>query len=451
MQNKVLIANRGEIALRIIRACKELGVKTVAIYSTADKDSLHVTFADEAICVGSERSKDSYLQMNRIISAAISSGCNAIHPGYGFLSENEKFALMVEECQLKFIGPKSEVIAKLGNKSMARKIAKQNHIPIIEGSENTLSSPEEALVLARQIGFPVIIKAANGGGGKGMSIIRQEADFLRLFQQTTMEATANFGDPSVYMEKYIENARHIEIQIFADQFGNVVHLGERDCSMQRRNQKVIEEAPSPIMTPTLRRMMGMAAITLAKSVNYENAGTVEFIVDQNGKYYFMEMNTRIQVEHPVTEMATGFDLVKEQLRIAYGNELSFKQRDIHVQGHTIECRINAEDMLNQFRPSPGKIKNIVFPGGNGVRMDTHIYNGYVVPPYYDSMLAKLIVHAPTRKEAIRKMRVALEQFIIDGIITNIDFLYVLMHNPEFVKGNYNTSFIQNVIAEAQNG
>ncbi|MBU1145700.1 MAG: acetyl-CoA carboxylase biotin carboxylase subunit [Firmicutes bacterium] len=451
MQNKVLIANRGEIALRIIRACKELGIHTVAVYSTADKDSLQVKFADEAICIGSEQSSDSYLQMNRIISAAISSGCNAIHPGYGFLSENDKFASIVEECNLIFIGPSSQVIANLGNKAMARKIAKQNHIPIIEGSDGAIDSAEEGMKLAGSIGYPVILKALNGGGGRGMSIIWNDTEFPKLFQQTVMEAKANFGDSLVYLEKYIENARHIEIQIIADKFGNVVHLGERDCSMQRRNQKVIEESPSPIMTPLLRRNMGLCAVHLAKAVKYENAGTVEFIVDKEGKYFFMEMNTRIQVEHPVTEMETGVDLVKEQLRIAFDNPLSIKQRDVHLKGHTIECRINAEDTFNNFRPSPGLIKNIVFPGGNGVRLDTHIYNGYVVPSYYDSMLAKLIVHADTRKEAIRKMRVALEQFIIDGIITNIDFLYVLMHNPEFVKGNYNTSFIQKLIKEVTNG
>ncbi|MDD3123926.1 MAG: acetyl-CoA carboxylase biotin carboxylase subunit [Candidatus Izemoplasmatales bacterium] len=451
MQNKVLIANRGEIALRVIRACKELGIKTVAVYSTADKDSLQVKFADESICIGKEKSEDSYLNMNRILSAAISTGCNAIHPGYGFLSENEKFVQIVEECNIKFIGPKSDVIAKLGNKSMAKKIAKQYHIPIVEGSDGPVLSAEEGFELAKKIGYPILIKAINGGGGKGMSIVKNENDFIKLFYQTQMEAKANFGDSEVYLEKFVENARHIEIQILADHFGNVIHLGERDCSMQRRNQKVIEESPSPVMTPILRRMMGQAAVHLAKGVGYENAGTVEFIVDKDGKFFFIEMNTRIQVEHPVTELATGFDLVKEQIKIAYNNPLTIKQKDVIISGHTIECRINAEDPLNNFRPCPGLIKNIVFPGGNGVRIDTHIYASYVVPSYYDSMLAKLIVHAPSRKEAIRKMRVALEQFIIDGIITNIDFLYVLMHNPEFVKGIYDTGFIKKVVEEALNG
>ncbi|MGD9910157.1 MAG: acetyl-CoA carboxylase biotin carboxylase subunit [Candidatus Izemoplasmatales bacterium] len=451
MHNKVLIANRGEIAVRIIRACKELGIKTVAVYSTADEHNLQVKFADEAICIGKERSSDSYLNMNRILSAAISSGCNAIHPGYGFLSENEKFVQIIEECNLTFIGPKSEVIAKLGNKSEARKMAKKCNIPIVEGSDGALESAEEGLEIASRIGYPVLLKALNGGGGKGMAVVRQEEDFVKLFHQTQMEAKANFGDDQVYLEKFIENARHIEIQLIGDNFGNVIHLGERDCSMQRRNQKMIEESPSPVMTPLLRRTMGQAAVHLAKSVGYTNAGTVEFIVDKDNKFYFIEMNTRIQVEHPVTELATGIDLVKEQIRIAYGNALSIKQRDVHISGHTIECRINAEDPNHQFRPSPGLIKNIVFPGGNGVRIDTAIYGGYTVPPYYDSMLAKLIVHAPSRKEAIRKMRVALEQFIIDGITTNIDFLYVMMHNADFVKGNYNTAFIKKVIEEEQNG
>ncbi|MDP2424947.1 MAG: acetyl-CoA carboxylase biotin carboxylase subunit [Candidatus Izemoplasmatales bacterium] len=448
MQNKVLIANRGEIALRIIRACKELGIKTVAVYSKADQESLHVKYADEAVCIGSERSVDSYLNMNRILSAAISKGANAIHPGYGFLSENERFAELVEKCNIQFIGPKSEVIAKLGNKSSARQIAKKAKIPIVEGSEGAVEDVEAAQKVADQIGYPVLIKAISGGGGKGISIVKSSDEFVKLFTQTSMEALANFGYGGVYIEKFIESARHVEIQILADHFGNVVHLFERDCSMQRRNQKIIEESPSPIMTPNLRRQMGQSAIDLAKAIGYQNAGTVEFIVDPFGKYYFIEINTRIQVEHPVTEMATGVDLVKEQLKIAYGNPLSFKQRDLIQSGHTIECRINAEDPTHQFRPSPGLIKNIVFPGGFGVRIDTHIYNGYVVPPYYDSLLAKVIVHADTRKEAIRKMRVALEQFIIDGIHTNIDFLYVVMHNPQFVRGNYDTGSVKKLIMEA---
>lgn len=449
MQNKVLIANRGEIALRVIRACKELGILTVAVYSKADQDSLHVKYADEAICIGNARSNESYLNMNRIISAALATGANAIHPGYGFLSENEKFVSIVEKCNLKFIGPSSDVIAKLGNKASARAIAKAARIPVVEGSEGVIKDASEGRKTANKIGYPILIKASNGGGGKGISVVHDEASFERIFNQTVMEAEANFGDGAVYMEKFIENPRHIEIQLMADQHGNVVHLGERDCSMQRRNQKLIEEAPSPFVSPLLRRSMGAAAVRLAKAVKYENAGTVEFIVDKDGKYYFIEMNTRIQVEHPVTEIATNVDLVKEQLKVAYGSELSFKQRDIKLTGHTIECRINAEDAANQFRPSPGLIKNLVLPGGNGVRLDTHIYNGYTVPPYYDAMIAKLIVHAPTRKEAIRKMRVALEQFIIDGIVTNIDFQYLLMHNPDFVKGNVHTRFIQHLIESGE--
>jgi acetyl-CoA carboxylase biotin carboxylase subunit len=448
IQNKVLIANRGEIALRIIRACKELGIKTVAVYSTADAESLHVKFADEAVCIGSERSSESYLNINRILSAAISTGANAIHPGYGFLSENERFAELTEKVGLLWIGPKAFAIEQLGNKSTARQIAKQAQIPIVEGSESPLDDVEEGLSLANRIGYPVMLKAVSGGGGKGIAIVRVKEDFVKAFQQTQMEAEANFGYGGLYLEKYVENARHVEIQILADHFGNVVSLHERDCSMQRRNQKIIEESPSPIMTALLRRQMSQAAIQLATTIGYRNAGTVEFLVDSQNHFYFIEINTRIQVEHPVTELATGFDLVKEQIKIAYGNPLSFKQKDIAITGHTIECRINAEEPTMRFRPSPGQIRNIVFPGGNGVRLDTHIYNGYVVPPYYDSLLAKLIVHADTRKEAIRKMRVALEQFIVDGIHTNIDFLYVLMHNPIFVKGTYDTGTVKKLMIEA---
>lgn len=446
MQNKILIANRGEIALRIIRACKEIGIPCVAVYSKADHDSLHVKFADEAICVGENYSKDSYLNINRIISAALSTGCNAIHPGYGFLSENEKFASIVEKCNIKFIGPSSEVIAKIGNKSMARKIAKEAGIPVVEGSDGIVHTAQEGVKIANRIGYPVLIKASSGGGGKGIRIVRDETEFVTLFEQTKFEAEANFGDPSVYIEKFIENPRHIEIQILADSFGNVIHLGERDCSVQRRNQKMIEESPSPFVDEALREKMGSASVALAKAIGYENAGTMEFIVDKSGNYYFIEMNTRIQVEHPVTEMVTGIDIVKEQIQIAYLNEMAFKQEDIKLNGHSIECRINAEDTTHQFRPSPGLIQNVVFPGGNGVRLDTHIYNGYFVPPYYDSMVAKLIVHAATRREAIKKMRCALETFIIDGISTNIEYQYLIMHNPDFVKGTYNTGFIRKFTA-----
>lgn len=441
MQNKVLIANRGEIAIRIIRACKELGIGQVAVYSRADADSLHVKLADEAICIGSEKSVDSYLNMTNLISAAISTGCNAIHPGYGFLSENEKFAEMVEKCNIKFIGPSSDVINKLGNKVEAKRLAKLAGIPVVEGSDGVVENLEDAKLIAKQITYPILIKAKNGGGGKGISIIRNEIDLVKMFELTRQEAEVNFGDSGVYIEKYIENPHHIEIQILADSFGNVVHLGERDCSVQRRNQKVIEESPSPYVDDELRAKLGDSAVRLTKSVGYENAGTIEFIVDKDKKFYFIEMNTRVQVEHPVTEMVTGIDIVKEQLRIAYNSGLTFTQKDVKVTGHAIECRLNAEDPYHNFRPSPGTIKNLLVPGGPGVRVDTHIYNNYVVPPYYDSMLAKLIVHAPTRKEAIRKMRMALEQFMIDGIVTNIEILYLIMHNTHFVRGIYDTSFV----------
>lgn len=441
MANKVLIANRGEIAVRIIRACKELGIACVAIYSKADKDSLHVKLADEAICVGEESSSASYLNMNNIISAAIATGCTAIHPGYGFLAENEKFVEIVEKCNLKFIGPRSDSIAKLGNKAVARKIAKANLVPTVPGSDGVVSSLEEAVAITNKIGYPILIKAANGGGGKGISIIRSHSELKSSFARTKLEAKANFGMEDVYIEKYIENPHHIEIQILADKFGNTIHLGERDCSLQKRNQKMVEESPSLIVDARLRRMLGRAAVKIAKAVNYVNAGTVEFVIDKNNKYYFIEMNTRVQVEHPVTEFVTGIDIIKEQIRIAYDQPLSLTQEKVKIKGWAIECRVVAESPLNDFRPSPGKITNIVFPGGNGVRLDTHIYNGYVVPPYYDSLLAKLITYAPTRLEAIRKMRVALEQFIIDGIETNIEMLYLLMHNPDFVRGVYDTNFI----------
>lgn len=445
MQNKILIANRGEIAIRIIRACKELGIGHVAIYSSADQDSLHVKIADEAICVGDAQSANSYLNMTNIISAAIATGCNAIHPGYGFLSENDKFAAMVEKCNIKFIGPSSDVIHKLGNKVEAKRLAKLANIPVVEGSEDIVEEIEIAKQIANKITYPILIKARNGGGGKGISIIRNEAELIKSFEITRQEAEVNFGDSGVYIEKYIENPHHVEVQIIADSFGNIVHLGERDCSVQRRNQKVIEESPSPFINEELRKKLGEAAIRLAKTVGYENAGTVEFIVDNEKNFYFIEMNTRIQVEHPVTEQVTGIDIVKEQIRIAYNSPLSFTQENVKLNGHAIECRINAEDPYNNFRPSPGLIKNLLIPGGPGVRVDTHIYNNYNVPPYYDSMLAKLIVHAPTRKEAVRKMRVALEQFLVDGVNTNVEILYLVMHNTHFVRGTYNTSFLKDFL------
>ncbi len=452
MKNKILIANRGEIAVRVIRAAKELGIETVAVYSTADETSLHVKLADEAICIGSERSKDSYLNMNSVLSAAISTGCNAIHPGYGFLSENSDFVEMVERCNITFIGPSSKTIAMIGDKASAREIAKQNGVPIVEGSDGIIENVQEGLKTAKKIGYPVMIKASSGGGGRGIAIVRSDEEFTSAFERTSMEAESSFGDKSLYIEKFIESPRHIEIQIIGDTHGNIVQLFERDCSMQRRNQKMIEETPSPILSDLLRKKIGAAALKLAKAINYVNAGTMEFLVDSKGNFYFIEMNTRIQVEHPITEAITGIDLVKEQIRVAYGKELSFKQRDVAIHGHAIECRINAENAMQGFIPSAGKITNVVFPGGIGVRMDTHIYPGYIVPPFYDSMLAKLIVHAPTRREAIKKMRVALEQFVIEGISTNIDYQYLIMHNPDFIKGQYDTGFIArfNMLVEAKN-
>jgi len=440
-QNKILIANRGEIALRVIRACKELGIPCVAVYSKADQDSLHVKFADEAICIGEGRSAESYLNIKNVISAAIATGCNSIHPGYGFLAENEKFIELLERCGLTFIGPRSEVVRKFGDKALARRIAKEAGIPIVEGSEGIVRDLEEAKLVAARIGFPLMIKATAGGGGKGISVVRDCDELVKNFELTRMEAEANFGNPDVYLEKFIEKPRHIEIQFLADCFGNVVYFPERDCSVQRRNQKIIEESPSPFINEDLRRTLGEAAVRLVKATGYANAGTVEFIVDGEGRFYFLEVNARIQVEHPVTEELTGIDLVKEQIRIAYNDELSLKQEDIRIPGHALECRITAEDPLT-FQPCPGPVKNLVLPGGPGVRIDTHLYNGYEVPPLYDSLLAKLVVFAPTRKEAIRKMRVALEQFIIDGVKNNIDILYLILHNTNFVRGIYDTGFMK---------
>lgn len=441
MAEKLLIANRGEIALRVIRACKELSIPTVAVYSTADESSMHVKMADEAICIGEPRSNKSYLNINNVISAAVSTGATLIHPGYGFLSENEQFADIVASCGIKFVGPSAESISKIGDKASAKAIARKAGVPVVEGSEGIVDGLEDGLKIAKKIGFPVMIKATSGGGGRGISIIRSEKEFRDVFDRTSMEAEASFGDKNLYVEKYIENPRHIEVQILCDAQGSCIYLGERDCSLQRRNQKIIEEGPSPVVNKALRKKMGEAAVKLAKAVHYVNAGTIEFLVDKNLNFYFIEMNTRIQVEHPVTEMITGVDLVKEQIRIALGKPLSLTQRQVTLEGHAIECRINAEDVQANFRPSPGKITQLILPGGNGVRLDTHIYPGYEVPPYYDSMLAKLIVHAPTRKEAIRKMLVALEQFMVDGITTNIEFHYSLLHTQEFISGEVDTGFI----------
>lgn len=443
MIRKVLIANRGEIAVRIIRACRELGINTVAIYSEVDKDAMHTQLADEAICVGTSKSKDSYLNESNIISAAVVTGCNAIHPGFGFLSEKASFAEMCEECNIKFIGPRSETIAIMGNKSKAREIMKKANVPIIPGSEGLINTLEDAYIEAEKIGYPIMIKASLGGGGKGIRIVNHEDELENAFNTARTEAKNNFNDDSVYIEKFIENPRHIEFQILGDNFGNIVHLGERDCTIQRRNQKVIEESPSLILSENLREVMGEAAIRAAKAVDYVNAGTIEFLVDKYDKFYFMEMNTRIQVEHPITEMVTSIDLVKEQLRIASGEELSFTQDDIKIKGHAIECRINAENPNKSFAPSPGKIDFLNIPGGNGIRIDTAVFSGYTIPPTYDSMIAKVIAYGTNREEAINKMLRALDEFIIEGIDNNIEFQIEILNNNIFRLGSYDTSFLNN--------
>ena len=441
MISKVLVANRGEIAVRVIRACKELGIKTVAIYSDADKEAMHTQLADEAICVGAGKSKDSYLNEINIISAAVTTKCNAIHPGFGFLSENAEFASICEECNIKFIGPSSETMSIMGNKSRARDIMKSAGVPVVPGSDGVVATYEDAMVEARKIGFPLMIKASAGGGGKGIRLVRKFEELENAYNTAKSEAKNNFNDDSVYMEKFIENPRHIEFQILGDSFGNVVHLGERDCSVQRRNQKVIEEAPSYILSAELREKMGDVAVRAAKAVNYVNAGTIEFLVDKNNDFYFMEMNTRIQVEHPITEMITNVDIVKEQLKIASGEEMKLNQDMIKIDGHAIECRINAENPSRNCAPWPGKIKFLNLPGGNGIRVDTAVYPGYTIPPLYDSMIAKLIVHGKTREEAIGKMISALEEVVIDGIDSNVDFHISILNNKRFREGSFDTSFI----------
>ncbi|MCT4631429.1 MAG: acetyl-CoA carboxylase biotin carboxylase subunit [Firmicutes bacterium] len=447
MLKKVLIANRGEIALRIIRACKELGVSTVAVYSKADEDSLHVHIADEAICVGPAMSSHSYLKMDNIISAALNSGCDAIHPGYGFLSENTEFAKKCSENNIKFIGPKPEVISRMGNKSEARKTMIEAGVPVVPGSDGTVDTVDSALELAESMGYPVIIKASSGGGGRGMRIVYSKEELAEKYDTAKAEAVSAFGDGDMYLEKFVENPRHIEFQIIADEHGNVVHLGERDCSMQRRNQKVIEESPCVVIDEKLRKEMGETAVKAAKFVNYQNAGTIEFLLDKNNDYYFIEMNTRIQVEHPVTEMVTGVDLIKEQIKVASGEKLSFSQKEIVINGHAIECRINAEDMKHGFRPSPGKIDIYMVPGGYGVRMDSHVYTGYSVPSYYDSMIGKLIVWGENRVDALRRMERSIDEFVVEGINTNIDFHKLLLNNEKFIKNNIYTTFIEKEIME----
>jgi len=437
---KVLIANRGEIALRIIRVCKQFGVKTVAVYSQADRDSLHVRFADEAVCIGPPPGKESYLKIPRIIAAAEITNADAIHPGYGFLAENASFAEICTTSGIKFIGPTPEMISAMGDKALAKETMKKAGVPVVPGSDGVVKSPGEAVEIARVIGFPVIIKAVAGGGGRGMRIVREESEMELAFKTAQHEAGQAFSNPDLYIEKYIEQPRHVEVQVFGDQRGNVMHFGERDCSVQRRHQKLIEESPSPVVDDELRRKMGEAALKGCKAVRYENAGTIEFLVDKNKNFYFMEMNTRIQVEHPVTEQVTGHDLVKLQLRVAAGESLPKKK--IVPRGHAIECRINAEDPANGFRPCPGTITDLHMPGGFGVRVDTHVYAGYQVPPYYDSLIAKLVVFAQTREGAINKMSSALDEFMIGGIKTTIPFHRQVMLDQRFRSGNFDTSFLE---------
>lgn len=442
MFKKVLIANRGEIAVRVIRACRELGLKTVAVFSTADRNALHARIADEAVCIGGPATKDSYLNEKAIIAACEITGADAIHPGFGFLSENASFARNCGKCGINFIGPSPESIEMLGDKAAAKAAMKRAGVPVIPGSDGAVKTMEEAVRLAKEeIGFPLMVKASAGGGGRGIRLVERIEDLEAQITAAKQEALNFFGDDSIYMERFIVDPKHIEFQILADKEGNVVHLGERDCSMQRRNQKVLEETPSVIMTPELRERMGKAAVAAAKVCGYYNAGTIEFLVDSDKNFYFMEMNTRIQVEHPITENVTGIDLVKAQMKIAAGEPLPFRQEDIELRGHSIECRINAESPEHNFRPCPGKITALHIPGGPGIRVDSSAYQGYTITPYYDSMIAKLIVHAPTREEAIAKMKWALAEFIVEGVDTNIDFQLGLIRDPVFEKGNYDIGYL----------
>jgi acetyl-CoA carboxylase biotin carboxylase subunit len=447
MFQKILIANRGEIALRIIRACKELGIKTVAVYSEADRDSLHVRFADESFCIGKAASSQSYLNIPALISTAEITDSEAIHPGYGFLAENANFAEICASCNIKFIGPSPEAIRAMGDKAQARKTMRAANIPIIPGSDGPIKTIEEARLVARRVGFPVIVKAAGGGGGRGMRIAHTEISLASALGTAQAEADAAFGNPEVYIEKYIEEPRHIEFQILADQYGNVIHLGERDCTVQRRHQKLIEESPSVALDSSLRKRMGDTAILAAKTVNYSNAGTVEYLLDKHRRFYFMEMNTRIQVEHPVTELVTGLDIMKEMIRIAAGERLGYSQRELSLRGHAIECRINAEDPAKNFMPSPGKITAYHAPGGPGVRVDSHVYQEYIIPQHYDSLIAKLIVHGPTREVAISRMLRALDEFVIEGIKTTIPFHRQVLTHPDFARGKISTHFIEKILSE----
>lgn len=447
MIKKVLIANRGEIAVRIIRACREMEIETVAVYSQADKEALHTQLADEAVCIGPAPSTDSYLNMEAIISATVISGADAIHPGFGFLSENSKFVELCETCNITFIGPSAEVIRKMGHKSQARNTMTEAGVPVIPGSEDAVMDVETGRKIAQEVGYPVIVKAALGGGGKGMRVARMPEEFESSFQTAKKEAGKAFGDDTMYIEHYVEHPRHVEFQILADNYGNVVHLGERDCSVQRNHQKMIEESPCTAISARLREKMGEAAVKAAKAAGYTNAGTIEFLLEKNENFYFMEMNTRIQVEHPVTEWVTGIDLIKEQIRVASGSKLSYQQDDIVLSGHAIECRINAENPAKGFRPSPGTITDMYLPGGKGVRIDSAIYSGYTIPPYYDSMIAKLIVYARNRDEAIRKMRSALGEVIIEGIDTNVDYQYEILNHPDYCAGDIDVEFIEKISAE----
>lgn len=442
MFHKILIANRGEIAVRIIRACRELGIRTVAVYSEADADALHVQLADEAICIGPAPALKSYLNMEQILSATIASKADAIHPGFGFLSENSKFVEMCQKCNITFIGPSAEIIDRMGNKSEARRTMEKAGVPVVPGTKEPVYDAEKALEVAREIGFPVMIKASSGGGGKGMRISESPEDFIENFQTAQLESVRGFDDNTMYMERYVKNPKHIEFQIIADKFGNVVQLGERDCSVQRNHQKVIEESPCAILTPELRKKMGDVAVHAARAAEYENAGTIEFLLSENMEFFFIEMNTRIQVEHPVTEMVSGVDLIKEQIYIASGLPLSVKQEDIILRGHAIECRINAEDPSRNFMPCPGTIQDMHLPGGFGVRIDTAAYSGYEIPPYYDSMIAKVIVQGKNREHAIDKMRSTLGELVLDGVTTNVDFQYEILNNENFQKGDFTTAFIE---------
>ena len=449
--SKILIANRGEIALRILRTCEEMGIATVAVHSTIDCHALHVQLADEAVCIGEPPSGKSYLNIPNIIAAALTRNATAIHPGYGFLAENAKFAEICADHQIAFIGPSPAAMRAMGDKSTAKETMRGVGVPIVPGSDGLLTDEKEAMAIANEIGYPVMIKATAGGGGRGMRLVREESDFLKLFQAAQGEAEAAFGNPGVYLEKFIERPRHIEFQILADSYGNVIHLGERDCSIQRRHQKLLEEAPSPVLTAELRDKMGTAAVMAAKSINYVGAGTVEFLLDQFGNFYFMEMNTRIQVEHPVTEMITGLDLIAEQIRIAQGEKLGLAQQDVILRGHAIECRINAEDPDHNFRPSPGRISGYLPPGGTGVRMDSHVYTDYEIPAYYDSLIGKLIVWAPDRAGAINRMKRALRECAITGLPTTIAFHQKILENPAFLKGEVYTNFVEQMMQNEKKG